>query len=258
MDQRLGERHDSTLGLAVMARIVVNSSQLGETASLLQSVVGEYQIIGALVFGCDCGCMPADVAATVDAVTADARGVLQVMAVELAAQASGLGWRSGIDQDGGFSAVGGAWGPGAADDGGTVVEIGSGFDVASPGIGEPAIVSIGGGFTPDVGGTYTVNIGGGFTTAGSDEPGSVDIGSGLDTSRYGIDGTHSVAIGSGYTVGDGGYTPGPGSDDGFTPRTFEFGGPGLGGITASPGDVENPFNNPDIQDFIRRETGGGT
>jgi hypothetical protein len=95
-----------------MTQIVLNPEQLAQTASTLQNAAGEYQAIGAQVCGCDCGCMPADVAATVDAVTAEVRGGLSGIAGDISVQAADLAQRAGVDQNGGFSAVGAAWGGG--------------------------------------------------------------------------------------------------------------------------------------------------
>jgi hypothetical protein len=108
-----------------MCRIVINTDQLVETAAVLQSAAGEYQAIGANVAGCDCGCMPADVAAVVDTVTAAVRSVLQSVAADLATQALALGWRADVDQDGGFQGVDAAW----SDPGTSTMTIG-GYDTS--------------------------------------------------------------------------------------------------------------------------------
>jgi hypothetical protein len=141
-----------------MCRVVVNPSDLAETAALIENAAGEYEAIGARVAGCNCGCMPGDVAAVVDAVTADVRGSLAGVAGSLSEQAAGLAWRAGVDQYSGFNGEG------------QTVTIGGGFytpvvaeDVATA----PVSVNIGSGlYSPVVvgggGGGQTVTIGGGF------------------------------------------------------------------------------------------------
>ena len=97
-----------------MCRIVINPDQLAETAALLRNAAGEYQAIGANVGGCNCGCMPADVAAVVDAATAAIRSSLHGVAGELAAQGGDASTRAGVDQSGVTTgAISAAWGGGA-------------------------------------------------------------------------------------------------------------------------------------------------
>ena len=148
-----------------MCRIVINPDQLGDIASLLVRTAGEYQAIGTQVTACNCGCMPADVAGVVDAVTADVRSSLSGVATTLAEEAAGLAWRAEVNQTGGFSAVGeAAWG-GAADTGaGDTLTVG-GFDgslFGSSADSSTILVGGAGGFM--IGGTG----GGGFTVGGSD------------------------------------------------------------------------------------------
>jgi hypothetical protein len=88
-----------------MTRIVVNAPQLDETASLLESAAGDYQAIAGRVAGCDCGCMPADVAAVVDSTAASMRSRLEEVSGEMSAAASDLAQRAGVGQDGGFNLV---------------------------------------------------------------------------------------------------------------------------------------------------------
>jgi hypothetical protein len=200
-----------------MTQIVLNPDQLAQTASFLQNAAGEYQAIGAQVYGCDCGCMPADVAATVDSATAAVRSSLQGISSELGAQASDLAQRAGVSQDGGFStAVGAAWG-GPASDGSQTVTIGGTFDTSvfgdttadtttiggemfTIGGGEPDTTMIGGGtFTIGGGESYTIPIGGTFDTSVFGDPGgtyTTTIGGSFDTSVFGDSGqTYSIPIG---------------------------------------------------------------
>ena len=129
-----------------MTRIVVNPGELAETASLLRSVSGEYETIGTRVASCDCGCMPADVAATVDASVGAIHARLRETSGVVAAYAAELDRRASVPQDGGFTAVGSAFGSGASFGGaGSFVVGGTGADASfSSGSG-------GGGFA--VGGT---------------------------------------------------------------------------------------------------------
>jgi hypothetical protein len=149
-----------------MTRIVLNPTQLSQTGSELDAAAGEYQAIGAQVFGCDCGCMPADVAAVVDSVTADVRSALQGLSSELGAQASDISQRAGVSQEDGFSAVSGASG-GASMANGQEFVVGGGFDtsVFGGGTGDGQDIIVGGGFDTSVfgdgtGGVVTIPIGG--------------------------------------------------------------------------------------------------
>jgi hypothetical protein len=158
-----------------MTRIVLNPEQLGQTASTLDGAAGEYQAIGAQVYGCDCGCMPADVASVVDSVTAQVRSALQGISSELGMQASDLSQRAGVSQGDGSTAVSAAWGgpESPADD--QQVVVGGGFDT-----------SVFGGNTGD----YQIVVGGGVDTSvfGSPELHTVDVGGGFDTSVFGNSG----------------------------------------------------------------------
>jgi hypothetical protein len=101
-----------------MTRIVLDPEQLAGTASDLYGAAGEYEAIGAQVASCDCGCMPASVAATVDAVTAEVRQRLGYLASGLAEESGALAWRAGVPQDGAATTISAASGPGVAVAGG--------------------------------------------------------------------------------------------------------------------------------------------
>ena len=133
-----------------MTRIVLNPTQLSQTASELDSAAGEYQAIGAQVLGCDCGCMPADVAAVVDNVTADVRGSLQGISSELGLQASDLSQRAGVSQDGGFTAVDAAYGSASSASGQEFI-VGGNFDIPLGG-------TAGGGQDFIVGGNFDIPL----------------------------------------------------------------------------------------------------
>ncbi len=201
-----------------MTQIVINPAQLAQTASALDNAAGEYQAIGAQVCGCDCGCMPADVAAVVDSVTADVRSSLQGISSELGVQASDLSQRAGVTQDGGFSAVSAAYGGASPPDGQQFV-VGGGFDTSMFGsTGGGYDLVIGGGFDPstfgDTGGGYSLVVGGGFDTSTFGDTGggySLVVGGGFDTSTFGdTGGGYSLVVGGGFdtSVFDGGGTGG--------------------------------------------------
>jgi hypothetical protein len=226
----------------MVTRVVLNPAELTETASALEDACGEYEAIGTRVYGCDCGCMPADVAALVDGVTAEVRAGLEGISYELGAQASDLADRAGVPQEDGFTAVGAAWGGPAIPDGGSVVEIGGYFDSLGLGSSEPFLVGIGSGFTSpdpedgfsvDIGSGYTVGIGGGYVA---------DIGGTYSTGT--ADGGYIADVGSGYTVGIGdGYTTTVGSSDDVpgsslgVPHDFSFSS-GLTLTSFSEADVD--------------------
>lgn len=204
-----------------MCRIVVNPSDLAETASLLEETAGDYQAVGTHVWGCDCGCMPADVGAVVDAVTAEVRSVLQSIAAELTTQASGLAWRSGVDQNDHATAISAASGPGIDQRSDVEVVTGGGFDPSV--FGAPQYTVIGGtgdAFTFDSqpqlstissGGFDTSVFGGSpqYTVVGGDESEAFNLGTrpeyttvmggAFDGSVFGGDGSASVL-----NVGDSG------------------------------------------------------
>jgi hypothetical protein len=149
-----------------MCRIVINTDQLAETAVLLRNAAGEYQAIGANVAGCNCGCMPADVAAVVDGVTAAVRSGLHGVAGELATQAGDVSTRAGVDQSGGAGtmSIGGfgfdpAW---SASGGGTISTGGFGFDPSWSASGGGTISTGGFGFDPawSASGSGTMMVGG--------------------------------------------------------------------------------------------------
>jgi hypothetical protein len=167
-----------------MTRIVLNPTQLGQTASELDNAAGEYQAIGAQVCGCDCGCMPADVAAVVDSVTTDIRSSLQGFSFELGTQASDLSQRAGVTQDGGFTAVSAAYGGGSDD---VSVVSGGGFDSFGLGGGSDDVsVVTGGGF-------------GSFGLGGGSDDVSVVSGGGFDSFGLGSgSGDVSVVTGGGF------------------------------------------------------------
>jgi hypothetical protein len=176
-----------------MTQIVLNPEQLVQSASALHTASGEYQAIGAQVYGCDCGCMPADVAAVVDGVTADIRSGLQDISAVLGGQASDLVERAGVSQDDGFTAVGAAWGDAVMRDTQTV-DIGGGFDTSI--------------FGTAGGDAQTVLVGGGFDTSVFGDPDgdyqTVDVGGGFDTSVFGDAGRdgQTVLIGGDFSLGD--------------------------------------------------------
>lgn len=166
-----------------MCRILINPDELADTASLLATTAGEYQAIGAEVAYCNCGCMPADVAAVVDAITAEARSVLQSIAAEFNAQASGLGWRSGVDQNGPSTAISAAWGGAGSAQSTSTMNVG-GFDGSLfGGSTGGTTLTIGGTdgslFTTPVG-TSTISVGG---------YGGVDLGTGAGNSTITISGS---------------------------------------------------------------------
>jgi hypothetical protein len=186
-----------------MTQIVLNPEQLSQTASALDNAAGEYQAIGAQVYGCDCGCMPADVASVVDSVTADVRGSLQSISSELGIQASDLAQRAGVSQDGGFTAVGAASG-GPATDADQQVVIGGGFDTSVFGNdGGGYSLVIGGGFDTSVFGSATdseIVVGGGFDTSvfGSATDSEIVVGGGFDTSVFGSATDSEIVVGGGF------------------------------------------------------------
>ena len=56
-----------------VTRIVLDPTELAGAASELRGTAGEYTSLGTQAASCNCHCMPADVAATVDAATASIR-----------------------------------------------------------------------------------------------------------------------------------------------------------------------------------------
>ena len=151
-----------------MARIVVNPNDLADTASLLHRAAGELEAVGTRVAACDCGCMPMDVAATVDGVTAAVRSRLQGVSSALAENASELNWRAGVPQSAGFggTAASAAWG-GAATSGPTSAVVGGTFDIPSSAPEGYSLVvggsfdlpaSSGEGYTQMIGGTFDLPV----------------------------------------------------------------------------------------------------
>jgi hypothetical protein len=177
-----------------MSRIVINPEELADTASLLAAAAGEYQAIGAHVAGCNCGCMPADVAATVDAVTAAVRGALQGVAGELSEQASSLAWRAGVDQGGATSgAISAAWGGGVEN--ASTMTIG-GFDGSLFGSTTGGSTLVIGGYDPS---SFVTPIGGSILTIGGT---NFDVGGSGGGANLIIGGTNlfSPATGGGMTL----------------------------------------------------------
>jgi hypothetical protein len=242
-----------------MSRIVINSWDLAAAASLMENAAGEYQAIGAQVMGCDCGCMPPDVAATVDAVTAEVRSALQGIASELAAQASGLEWRSAIDQDGGLSAVGSASGGAEGSGSGSTMMVGGSDGSLYGGSDTGSTMSVGGfdgslfatptGMaTMTVGGAGGLDFGGGGGGGGTisiGRAGGLDFGDGGGGGTMTVGGSGGLDFGSGggggtMTVGgSGGLDFGGGGGGGTIPiggaGGLDFGGAGGGGTTSVGG-----------------------
>jgi hypothetical protein len=217
-----------------VTRILLDPTELAGAASDLRGAAGEYQGIGARVVLCDCGCMPPDVAATVDAAAASIRSRLDGLGAAFVEESSELAWRAGVPQDG--VVVGGAasaaWG-GAADNGQSVV-VGGGFDtgVFSSGAAGSGVV-VGGGFDTSVfgsgsGGGYNLVIGGNdFSTTGTGGGYNLVIG-GNDFSTTGTGGGYSLVIGgNGFSIPDDGLTIG----SGFNLTDWGLGGTGYGDRT---------------------------
>lgn len=185
-----------------MTRIVLNPGELAETASFLRSVSGEYEMIGTRVASCDCGCMPADVAATVDANVGAIRARLRETSGVLAGYASDLDRRASVPQDGSFTAVGSAFGTTVADgaDHGRWLASepgGSAFVVGGTGF-DGFIAPAAGGSTVVVGGTgFDASLLGGGGSAGT----TVVGGSGFDAFLAPATG------GSTFVVGGAGFDP---------------------------------------------------
>jgi hypothetical protein len=148
-----------------MTRIVLNQDQLAGTATLFDSAAGEYQGIGARILGCDCACMPADVAAVVDSSTASVRAGLDGLASELSAGAADLAQRAGIAQDGGIDlVVAGESAPNGNGAGGATLIVAP--DEAASGLGGGASLTVFSDFgTPSYGAG-----GGGLVIGGYDQP----------------------------------------------------------------------------------------
>jgi hypothetical protein len=178
----------------LVSRIVLNQDQLDGAASLLQQTAGEYQAIGSRVAHCDCGCMPADVAALVDAVIAEVRSRLAGVSLQLATQASDLAWRAAVDQS-----------PTQAQPTTGMFVGGFGFDPAFGGAGN-STMSVGGfdgAYFPTPVGVSTFSVGG----YGSYDPSSSDSGNST-IAIGGSDGSLFTSSGGGtFSVGgfDGGF-----------------------------------------------------
>jgi hypothetical protein len=142
-----------------MTRIVLDPEQLAGAASDLSGAAGEYEAIGGQVAACNCGCMPASVAATVDATTAEIRRRLGYLASGLAEESGELAWRSGVPQAGGGVAISAASGPGVVGVGGGTMLL-SGGDAGAG----AATVTIGGDpfgwFSQPATGGYNLVVGG--------------------------------------------------------------------------------------------------
>jgi hypothetical protein len=207
-----------------VTRILLDPAELAATAARLSDAAGEYQAIGARVASCDCGCMPADVAATVDATTSSVRSRLAALSSQLSADGGDLAWRSGIGQGGGTvaTAASSAWGPGVDQNvvtiggtatdfgldtsGGMSVVIGGGFDLGAVGGNGGSTVSIGGSdpFTEFFGANplgSTVSIGSGdpladFFGGGS----SVVIGGSFNPSSLGGPSMGDALLSLAYTI----------------------------------------------------------
>jgi hypothetical protein len=234
-----------------MTRIVISPTDLAQTASLLHDAAGEYYVIGARVASCDCGCMPPDVAGTVDAVAAGVRTGLVSISGELEQEAAVLTRRSEVGQNGGFSAVGAAWGDGVVSVEGSVPDefaglnpgantmtVGSAVDAFALGGQQIVAVSGGGDIWGGVGTTArTTSVGGG----------AEDIWGGIGLSRQ----TLSVGGGDGdifsfgnqqsVSVGDNGDIFGSGNQ-----QTISVGGDdtptlpgGGGGRVRGPAEFES-------------------
>jgi hypothetical protein len=236
-----------------VSRIVLDPNQLATTASQLQGAAGEYQAIGSRVASCNCGCMPADVAAVVDATTAMIRSQLDSVSAWLAADSADLAWRAGIPQDG-SSAVGGVSGGnymtvggyappefqlGAAADPSNVITIG-GNNPADFGLGGAgSYISVGGYRPPefDLGGNggSSITIGGTWGYDPSTNPmvglaqSSMTIGG-----TWGYDPSTNPMVGlapSSMTIGGTwGYDPSTNPMVGLAPSSITIGGTPAGGI----------------------------
>jgi hypothetical protein len=189
-----------------VTRIVLDPAELAGTASELSGAAGEYQAIGSRVASCDCGCMPADVAAVVDATTAMIRSQLNSVSAWLSADSADLAWRAGVPQAG-SPAVGAASGGNYVTIGGYAppeFQLGA---AASPG----NYITIGGNNPADFG------LGGAGSYGGS----SITIGGGgFDTSVFGGGGGGStMTIG-----GTWGYDPSTNPMVGLAPSSMTIGG----------------------------------
>ena len=116
-----------------VTRIVLDPTELAGAASELRGTAGEYTSLGTQAASCNCHCMPADVAATVDAATASIRAQLSQLAVGLAAEGAQLAWRAGVPQDGAAS---------------TAISAASGSGVGTQNGGVTLVIGGDGGFTP--------------------------------------------------------------------------------------------------------------
>ena len=140
-----------------MTRIVLDPGELA-AAARHTAAAGEYQAIGARVASCDCGCMPADVAATVDGATSSIRSRLDSLSAGLATSGADLAWRSGVPQDGATvaTAASAASGPGVDPNVITIGGTASDFGLASSSMS----LMIGGSVVGGNGGAGSLVIGG--------------------------------------------------------------------------------------------------
>ena len=179
-----------------LTRIVLDPGELAGAASELRGAAGEYEAIGARVASCNCHCMPPDVAAAVDAATAEIRARLQQVAGGLVGEGGELAWRAGIEQEG----AGGGFAVGGTDP--------SSFGVVDSSATSSFAI---GGTDPSWFGVDSGSSAGAFTIGGTDpssfgvvgggSAGGFAIG-GTDPSLFGISNVGSS--GSGFSIGGAG------------------------------------------------------
>jgi hypothetical protein len=202
-----------------LTRIVLDPAELAGTGSSLHSAAGEYEAIGARVASCDCGCMPPDVAATVDAAAAAIRARLTGVAGQLVDEASELAWRAGISHTGASAAIGAAGGAAFGDGGG-----GGGGTFAVGGL-DPALFGIG------------VSVGGGIVTIGGTDSSWFDVGGGGSGGVVTIGGTDPTWFGVGGGSGGGAVVTIGGTD----PTWLGFGNGGSSGVVTLGGIDPSTF-----------------
>jgi hypothetical protein len=199
-----------------VTRILLDPEELATTAAGLSDAAGEYQAIGARIASCDCGCMPPDVAATVDAATGAIRSRLGALSAELSAGGGELAWRSGIQQNGGglTTATSSASGPGV--DAGTMVIGGTTSDFGLDASGGMSLV---------IGGSFDMGVFGGTVASTAIVGGSDPLSEFFGGNPLGT----TVSIGSGDPLADFFGTGGEGSTlvigGSFSPSV---GGPSMG------------------------------
>jgi hypothetical protein len=202
-----------------MTRIVLDPEELASTSTELRGAAGEYQAIGSRVASCNCGCMPADVAAVVDAAAAAIRARLNSVSSWLVADSSDLAQRAGIPQSGAaaMSAAAGGSYVGAADgQHGASVLGGGGYNlVVGGGDFDTSVFGGGGGYNLVVGGGFDTSVFGGGGGDGYD----LVIGSDFDTSVF----DPGPELGSNFNLTDwglGGTGYGNRTLGSFTPTTY--------------------------------------